>query len=315
MAGKKSPLDRIEEKTADELDKKRRAPTKSRSRAQSDARRSGKRKGRKPPVVPEGTAAEIKAMDPDDPLFKHPAGAKRKYPDYNDVDTTQLSWREVVRVEKQKSANNLRAKARKHEAVVEKVTEEEQPNAARNAYAEDVLIADGKLSIDDWDEEELIRGYRRGRNGRFGEPPKYIPREVQQEAFRRLVRLGERRMRQEYLSIVDELINLATDRTVSDKVRLEAIKEVQNRVVGKTPDVTVSVEAPWQDMLVDSLIPMTETDALLVEGHVLSLPPGGGEDPPSSAAATYPAKGEPSSPPDDRGQDSVGIEADWEGEE
>lgn len=66
----------------------------------------------------------------------------------------------------------------------------------RNEFAVSVrgrqaeLIQDikaGKASFDDWDLEELIRGYRRSKNGRFsGRPPAVIPREIHDELARRV---------------------------------------------------------------------------------------------------------------------------------
>jgi hypothetical protein len=310
---KKNHLEKLETATADEIDrqrkvkrKKKQNPPKSSTKAASQSRNktgghrgtSGKQRsgGRMPAKVPKNkSSTEIRAMDADDPEFKHPQGRKRKY-DYNDpdLDTTKMTLAEVGRYEKQQSANRVRARARKAEAVIEQTAHEEfgdnaQPKAFTDGqmmYAEDVLIAEGKLTLDDWDSEELIRGYRRSRDGRFGPPPKYIPREVAQEAFRRLVRLGERRMRQEYLNVIEELINLAKDPNVSDKVRLEAIKEIQNRTVGKTPDIVVTTEAPWQDMLVDSVIPMDEVVPLTVHGEIKRLPSDAGGDQPSAATAT-----------------------------
>jgi hypothetical protein len=170
-------------------------------------------------------------------------------------------------------------------------------------HDEDVLIAEGHLSLDDWDEEELIRGYRRGRNGRFGDPPKFIPREVAQEAFRRLVRVGERKLRQNYVKAIDQLVVLALDEDTPAKVKLEAIKEIQNRTVGKTPDVLVTTDAPWRDMLVDSVVPIVEADALEVPGRIThpyptdddDLPSDDGGDSASFAATATPAKDEPPS--------------------
>jgi len=330
---RKNSLSRTEAVTAADIERARKKPRKAKQTKTTAKTTTGRTKSvadsrkrdRLPTPVPKNkNSDEIKAMDPDDPAFKNPQGAKRKRDYSGKADTSKMSFHEVIRLEKQESANRLRAKQRKHEAVVEKLSEETyrdgngpvssvlDADGKRNSiYAEDALIAEGKLTLDDWDEQELIRGYRRGRNGRFGDPPKYIPREVQQEAFRRLVRVGERKMRQQYLNIIDELINLATDRTVSDKTRLEAIKEVQNRVVGKTPEMVVTTEAPWQDMLVDSVLPLSEVDALIVPGRVLTdgndpLPDGGGSTKPV-AASVSPAREDPLPSDDGASSDPYGV--------
>jgi hypothetical protein len=123
---------------------------------------------------------------------------------------------------------------------------------------EDRLIAESILDLEDWDNEELIRGYRRNRSGRFGEAPKYISREIQQEAFRRLIGRGERKMKQAYVEAVEALVKLARSAD-SEKVRLDAIKTLMERVVGKVPDVVqVSREQPWEAMLADAIVPLSE---------------------------------------------------------
>jgi hypothetical protein len=129
-------------------------------------------------------------------------------------------------------------------------------------YDEDKVIAEGILSLDDWDDEELIRGYRRSRNGRWGPAPKYIPREVQLEVFRRLVQRGDRKMREAYLKSISNLVDLSEDAS-SEKVRLDAIKELMNRVVGKVPDrVHIGVEQPYESILADALVPLSESAVL-----------------------------------------------------
>jgi hypothetical protein len=350
---KRNTLSKLEAVTANEIERNRKISTRprtstkkgisGRTKAAHDARRG---RGRKPVKMPKGkSAAEIKKMDPDDPSFKHPQGRPRKYNYDEDIDTSEMSVAEIGRIEKQRGSNKIRAKVRKREAVLEKTAEEEYPRGnnqpvsrveGESMYAEDLLIADGKVDLDDWDSEELIRGYRRNRAGKFDPPPKFIPREIMTEAFRRLVRIGERKLRQKYLEIIDELINLATDPNVSDKVRLDAIKEIQNRVVGKTPDVVVTTEAPWQDMLVDSVVPIDEAIPLDVRGTVVSTSPiprlssGDGVSSAPTAATATPAKQKKKAPsPEGRGRQSgngkqkvtvpaakrIPAEADWEDDE
>ena len=45
----------------------------------------------------------------------------------------------------------------------------------------------GQLDVSDWDLEELIRGYRRAKDGSFrGRPPQVVPREVHEELAKRV---------------------------------------------------------------------------------------------------------------------------------
>ena len=241
-----------------------------------------KARKRLPPAVPKNKSMkEIHDMDPQSPELivktrttgKSP-GRPRKYVERDGtplVDPDTLSWREDYNAAHQARANERRARLRKYEAEVIAAYRELEHHVSRTdhnameVYDEDYAIAQGVLSMDDWDDEELIRGYRRNRNGRWGTPPKYIAREVQQEAFRRLVNRGERKMKEAYIKSVEGLIDLAHHAS-SEKVRLDAQRELLNRVIGKVPDkVLVAHEEPWEQMLADSMVPISEMPAIDME--------------------------------------------------
>lgn len=224
------------------------------------------RKGkRKPPPVPAKTLEQIAEMDPDDPGFKHPQGRPRKY---DGKPKESLDWADSVRKAKQDRANQNRARIRKREAEIIKTEERRRiergpmkvPQAKRKGGvgAEDLMYAEGTLNMDDWEVEELIRGYRKNRNGKWGKPPAFIPTEVQQECVRRLVKHGRKNLEGAFVKATELLVELAQTAD-SEKVKLEAIKEVMDRVAGKTPDhLKIAAEAPYEAFLADSLEPMTE---------------------------------------------------------
>ncbi len=228
------------------------------------------RNGKKVPPRPKGKSLEeITEMDPDDPAFKITPAKPRTTGNIKPgegkklVDSGEKTWKEVSRADNSGRKNARRARARKAESVTVAAVEvlhqkpgATKPNRRKGLYEEDIVVAEGIVSLDDWDDEELIRGYRRGRNGKFGKPPKFIAKEIQQEVFRRIVSRGDKRMRAAYLTSIDELTELAHNST-SDKVKLEAIKELMNRVVGKVPDrVHVAQEQPWEQFLADSIQPV-----------------------------------------------------------
>lgn len=202
-------------------------------------------------------------MDPNDPEFKHPHGRKRKR---DDKEHKELPWKDSVRKRKQDGANRRRAAVRKSEALAVRVEAETGKHAPAihgrhdeklPIRAVDRLIADGDLGIDDWDEEELARGYRRSRNGKFGPPPKYIPREVQVESHRRIVRKHRELIQGAFVKATKQLVRLAT-KADSEKVRLAAVQEIFARTVGKVPDrISVGVDEPWQDFLADAIRPLS----------------------------------------------------------
>lgn len=258
------------------------------------------RKGeRKPPAVPKNKSlGEVEEMDPDDPGFKHPDGRPRTTGNIPKDRTKHgdASPADVMRADKQHRANARRARARKGEAVVTKAVEvlHAKPTTAtpkthkgERVSDEERAVAEGIMSLDDWDDEELIRGYKRNRNGRFGAAPKFIPKEIQQEVFRRIVGRGDMKMRRAYLASIDTLVDLAEDGS-SEKVRLEATKELMNRVVGKVPDrVHVAQEQPYEQFLADAIVPVgdewvpdpTNPDDM---DEQAALPPG--SSPPPSGA-------------------------------
>lgn len=236
---------------------------------------------RKPPPVPKNKSlVEIDAMPADSPEFKHKGGSKRK-----DHDATGY-WKDQARADHQKRRREARARSRKLEAkVTVAVSLLEKPVTAdqlsKGIHDEDRAVAEGILDLADWDTEELIRGYRRNRNGKFGAPPKYIPREVQEAAFRALVRRGDRRLKAAYYKAIEELVEIAHNGG-SEKVKLDAIKELMNRVVGKVPDkMLVARDEPWEDVLAESLVPLGEAlplDLEMDDEGVAALMPASEDD-------------------------------------
>lgn len=221
---------------------------------------------------------ELEGVDDDDPRLKIKPGRPRKYEDPDE----ELDWEAKIRRHKQKRYRERRARVRKYEAEVVEATRVMNKHATgeqnRNmeVFDEELAIAQGLLNFDDWDNEELIRGYRRGRSGKFGKPPRFIPREVQQQAFRVLASRGTSKLQGALLESIEQLLDLVRNAD-SEKVRLEAIKELMNRVVGKTPDIVLSGSAkPWEEALVDSLVPVSSALPLELEpgdDGVARMPP------------------------------------------
>jgi hypothetical protein len=244
-----------------------------------------------PPPSPKGkTREEIAEMDPDDDAFVHPGGGLGRKRSRKTMEQREAEGpRSVAQGDKQRRNNARRAKIRKYEAEVVAAQREAMANGNGNKLissqnfevVEANLVARGEISFDEWTDEELIRGYRKNRNGKFGPPPKWVSQEVVQELHRRILKRGGRKMLQSYLRSVDILIELANNAD-SEKVRLEAVKELQNRVAGKVPDrIAVSADDPWQDMLADAYVLPSELPPLDVQGSKRDAP-----DAPSSGPHT-----------------------------
>lgn len=282
---RRNNLPKVQPVPLDELMEKR---TRKTLEGSTRGRRHASRRPGPPPSPKGKTAAEIAEMDPDSDEFKYkrPDGSpmKRRIPL---EEREKRGFRSVVNMDKQNRANARRANIRKYEAeIVAAQREHSTTGLIRDAKTFEVveaqMVAAGEVSFDDWTDEELIRGYRKNRNGKFGPPPKWVAQEVVQELHRRILKRGGKKMLTAYLESVDMLIELAQTAS-SEKVRLEAVKELQNRVSGKVPDrIAVSADDPWQDMLADSYVLPSELPPLDVEGSKRDAPAAPPSGPPTA---------------------------------
>lgn len=99
-------------------------------------------------------------------------------------------------------------------------------------------VIDDPEAVKDWDDEELRRGRRRDKNGKFtGRDPVVIPTAVYREMVRRATRGAEKRMAESLEAAVDTLVAIATSNSeaTEDKDRIKAAEIILNRVLGREP--------------------------------------------------------------------------------
>lgn len=102
-----------------------------------------------------------------------------------------------------------------------------------------ILIGAEDLSV--WSDEELVRGQRKDKNGRYqGRPPKVVPKALHDELVRRTLSKANELMRTNLEDAVAMLVAIATGADVDDKDKLKAIEMMMNRVMGREP---VTLEA------------------------------------------------------------------------
>lgn len=110
-----------------------------------------------------------------------------------------------------------------------------------------LAILSGEEDISLWDEEELIRGQRRSRNGKFqGRPPKIVPKVVHDELVKRKMTKAYELLSESVLDAVQVLVDVARDKEADPNVRIKAATEILNRTVGKPKEhllVDLSPEA------------------------------------------------------------------------
>lgn len=134
-------------------------------------------------------------------------------------------------------------------------------------YAE---LAQGIITYDDLDDEELARGQLRSADGTFrGNRPNLIPKEMVDAMRRAWMGRAEARLREALLKHgVGVLIELAKDPLVDPAVRLRASEKIIERTMGKVPDkVEMSVEDP-----VETLFKKILSDPNGLEAPVLHEP-------------------------------------------
>lgn len=110
----------------------------------------------------------------------------------------------------------------------------------------------GLDDLSDWDDEELMRGQKRARNGTFqGTSPTVVPKALHDELVRRKMSEAHALLRDNLVAATEVLVSLANGKDVDDAVRLRAVTLIMDRVLGKTPEtVNVSVQkTPFQTTL------------------------------------------------------------------
>jgi hypothetical protein len=122
------------------------------------------------------------------------------------------------------------------------------------------IMYDG-ASLEDWDDEELLRGRRRSKNGKFsGRAPRIVPAALHHE-------LTRRRFQRSYALMADSLVDAAmmlravvNDEEASYAYRIRAAEVMFERVVGRprehiSLDVAADGTAPaWQVALAQGIV-------------------------------------------------------------
>lgn len=107
----------------------------------------------------------------------------------------------------------------------------------------------GEISVGDMDDEELLRGQFKDRDGMFsGRPPGSIPRELHDKMTGELFRRVDGRMQARMFDVVDTMLDIATDPdNYGAGDRIKAATWVFERLRGKTPEVLqVQQERPFE---------------------------------------------------------------------
>jgi hypothetical protein len=162
----------------------------------------------------------------------------------------------------------MRKKRRKDGGAVVQIS----PSAASVLY-------DGE-SLDDWDDEELVRGKRRGKDGKFrGRPPAVLPIQFVQE-------LNRRRFTRAHAILADSLEDAArmlraiiADPDAPYADRLKAIEILFDRILGRPTErlqLGIDDEPRWKRAVATAIVGTLEDAQALGSGSdtdVIDLEP------------------------------------------
>ncbi|MCA1833222.1 MAG: hypothetical protein ABR548_01490 [Actinomycetota bacterium] len=119
-------------------------------------------------------------------------------------------------------------------------------------------ILAGKVDLTEWDDDEIFRGQRRSKDGKFhGRPPQVVAQAVHEERHRRFFMAGIELLKTNVVKAVDYLTRVVNDDSAPHSDRIKAATFIVERVYGKAPEhVTLDVggEAPWMKAIMDSVV-------------------------------------------------------------
>jgi hypothetical protein len=110
-----------------------------------------------------------------------------------------------------------------------------------------LAIYNGQVDLTEWTDEELTRGRRRDKNGRWvGRPPKVVPKAVHDELVRRKMSEAFEELREALLPAVRLLRQVVEDEEADYVHRVKASELIINRLMPKAPDrIQVEMAPQW----------------------------------------------------------------------
>ncbi len=132
-------------------------------------------------------------------------------------------------------------------------------------------ILAGDADLREWDDEELLRGQRKSKNGQFhGKPPKVVPMGVHQELTRRRLSKAYELLRDDLVAACQLLGSVVRDDNAPYKDRIKASEIIIERVMGKVPEkIDVAIfPTPLEQAFKAMLVPDDEALSLSAEDIV-----------------------------------------------
>jgi len=130
----------------------------------------------------------------------------------------------------------------------------------------------GEIDLSDWDDEELIRGRRRNRNGGWsGRPPKLLPAAFFQELTRRRFSRAYQLLEGSLIDGARFLASIIRNDGAPNADRLRATELLFDRILGRPKEqLRLDVHgdlSPFQKLLMTAIVGHEEQ---VIEGEVVS---------------------------------------------
>jgi hypothetical protein len=119
-------------------------------------------------------------------------------------------------------------------------------------------LIDHPETVKDWDDEELHRGRRRDKNGKFtGRDPIVVPTDCYREMMRRQMRRAQMLLGENLEEAVKCLTEIIAHSKAEDKDKIKAAQLLIDRVMGRNPEqVEINVKQPlFLGILAGGIVP------------------------------------------------------------
>lgn len=136
-------------------------------------------------------------------------------------------------------------------------------------------ILAGKDDLTTWTDEELERGQRRMKNGRFPtRRPVVIAKAVHDELVTRKMQAAYDLLKTSTYDAVAVLVSIAKDKKANKMVRVRAAELILDRTLGKaTQTVNLQGDPAWQKVFVEAIVgseaQAVAEDEDIVEGEIV----------------------------------------------
>lgn len=190
-------------------------------------------------------------------------GKRQKFPDdkpaARDAATAAKVKKAAAKTKARRKGKSVKALQERHRAGEDLTGVRAQVQVGLTNSA----ILSGAEDLTTWSEEELVRGQKKAKNGRWtGRPPTVVPKAIHDELVKRTLKEAGEKLRSNLVEAITSLTEIAKDPDAPETARIQAASIIMDRVMGKAVDrVEITAEMPWMEALTEGIV-ATEEDFL-----------------------------------------------------